>query len=335
MTAANVKFDSVALWIQIWGAPFDMSSSKVAAEIGSRLGEVVEVEKRKVSEGQNLFMRVKVAVPISKPLRRGGFIGGSDGQRSWVSYKYERLPLFCHFCGLLGHDLKHCAEYYARSKNGSEVLCQYGEWMKSAGSRSRSLVRMGSNKHSGDRTEGRAGEVNLKQAAAVEEKNQSNPTVTNGYGFGKGVNSGNSPDFVEKDSVTEGIIMEGCGPSISVTEAEKLNSSKGSLSNELALNQVDGLTNGSDDSQVASNMQNGLQVSKPKPTWTRLVRMECGPSMVKQVTSKPLLGKKGVQEADFETDTANIEKSGKRGRLQEEEDNNETAGVQEHPCRAQ
>ena len=154
-----------------------------------------------------------------------------------------------------------------------------------------------------------------------------NPTVTNGYGFGKGVNSGNSPDFVEKDSVTEGIIMEGCGPSISVTEAEKLNSSKGSLSNELALNQVDGLTNGSDDSHVASNMQNGLQVSKPKPTWTRLVRMECGSSMAKQVTSKPLLGKRGVQEADFETDTANIEKSRKRGRLQEKEDNNETAGV--------
>ena len=293
MTTANVKFDSVALWIQIWEAPFDMSSSKVAAEIGSRLGEVVGVEKRKVKEGQNLFMRVKVAVPISKPLRQGGFIGGSNEQRSWVSYKYERLPLFCHFCGLLGHDLKHCAEYYARSKNGGEVLCQYGEWMKSVGSWSRSPVRMGSNKHSGDRTEGRAGEVNLKRAAAVEEKNQANPTVTNGYGFGKGVNSGDSPDFVEKDSVTEGIIMEGCGPSISVTEAEKLNSGKGSLSNELALNQVDGLTNGSDDSH-ASNMQNGLQVSKPKPTWTRLVRMECGSSMVKQVTSKPLLGKREV-----------------------------------------
>ena len=227
MTTANVKFDSVALWIQIWGAPFDMSSSKVAAEIGSRLGEVVEVEKRKVKEGQNLFMRVKVAVPISKPLRQGGFIGGSNEQRSWVSYKYERLPLFCHFCGLLGHDLKHCAEYYARSKNGGEVLCQYGEWMKSVGSWSRSPVRMGSNKHSSDRTEGRAGEVNLKRAVAVEEKNQANPTVTNGYGFGKGVNSGDSPDFVEKDSVTEGIIMEGCGPSISVTEAEKLNSGKG------------------------------------------------------------------------------------------------------------
>ena len=43
MTAANVKFDSVALWVHIWGAPFDMLSPKVAEEIGGRLGKVEEV----------------------------------------------------------------------------------------------------------------------------------------------------------------------------------------------------------------------------------------------------------------------------------------------------
>uniref|UniRef100_A0A7N2LLQ3 DUF4283 domain-containing protein n=1 Tax=Quercus lobata TaxID=97700 RepID=A0A7N2LLQ3_QUELO len=47
MTAENVRFESVALWIQIWGAPFDMVSPKVATEVGSRLGKVEEVEKRR------------------------------------------------------------------------------------------------------------------------------------------------------------------------------------------------------------------------------------------------------------------------------------------------
>lgn len=46
MTTANVKFDSMALWVQICGVPFNMLSSKVASEIGSCLGEVVKVEKR-------------------------------------------------------------------------------------------------------------------------------------------------------------------------------------------------------------------------------------------------------------------------------------------------
>ena len=64
------------------GAPFDMVSPIVAAEIGSRLGRVEEVEKRQKLEAQNMFMWVKVAIPISKPIRRGGFIAGTDGQRT-------------------------------------------------------------------------------------------------------------------------------------------------------------------------------------------------------------------------------------------------------------
>lgn len=119
----NVKFETVSLWVQIWGAPFDMVSPKVAAEVGSRLGVVEEVEKRQKQEIQNLFMWVKVAIPISKPIQRGGFIAGSEGEHTWVIFKYERLPIFCHYCGILGHDVRHCAGYFAASKNGGGVEC--------------------------------------------------------------------------------------------------------------------------------------------------------------------------------------------------------------------
>ena len=88
-----------------------------------------------------MFMRVKVALPISKPLRRGAFVAGSNGQRKWVSFRYERLALFCHHCGLLGHDIKHCAQHFAITKGGREVPCQYGEWLKASGSRGRSPNR--------------------------------------------------------------------------------------------------------------------------------------------------------------------------------------------------
>ena len=72
MIAMNVKFETISLWVQIWGTPFNMVSPKVAAEVGSRLGVVEEVETRQKQELQNLFMRVKVAIPISKPIWRGG-----------------------------------------------------------------------------------------------------------------------------------------------------------------------------------------------------------------------------------------------------------------------
>lgn len=135
MTAGNVRLEHASLWVQIWGAPFDMISLQVATEVGRRLGFVEEVERRKLRDVQNFFIRVRVALPISKPLRRGGYIADSDGERTWVNFKYERLPVFCYFCGLLGHDICHCASHFAAEKNGVDVEYQYGEWLKAFGSR--------------------------------------------------------------------------------------------------------------------------------------------------------------------------------------------------------
>ena len=59
-----------------------MVSACVAMEVRGRLGEVVEVEKRRKQDDPSYFMRVRVALPVSKPLRRGGFLAGSDGKRS-------------------------------------------------------------------------------------------------------------------------------------------------------------------------------------------------------------------------------------------------------------
>ena len=81
---------------------------------------------------QNLFIRVKVTITLEKLLRRGGYLLDLGGQRVWVKFRYERLPMHCHVCGMLGHDLKHCASYIACTKIG-EVICQYSEWLKAIG----------------------------------------------------------------------------------------------------------------------------------------------------------------------------------------------------------
>ena len=86
----------------------------------------------------NYFMRVRVAVLVSKPLRRGGFIEDSNGERTWVKFKYGRLPVFCYYCGILGHDLRHCASHYAVEKQGVGVDYPYGDWLKATRGRQRS-----------------------------------------------------------------------------------------------------------------------------------------------------------------------------------------------------
>ena len=97
MIASNDRLEHASLWVQIWGASFDMISPQVATEVGNRLGVVEEVERRKVRDVQKNFMRVQVALPISKPLQHGSSIADSSGESTWVNFKYKRLPIFCYF----------------------------------------------------------------------------------------------------------------------------------------------------------------------------------------------------------------------------------------------
>lgn len=56
MIATNVKFESMPIWVQIWGAPFDMVCPQVAIEVGRHLGTVEEVERRHKHDIHNFFM---------------------------------------------------------------------------------------------------------------------------------------------------------------------------------------------------------------------------------------------------------------------------------------
>ena len=79
MTASNVRFDLASFWVQIWGALFNMVSPSIVKAVGGCFGVVEEVENRWKQDIPNFFMRVKVALPLSKPFRRRAFLAGSNG----------------------------------------------------------------------------------------------------------------------------------------------------------------------------------------------------------------------------------------------------------------
>lgn len=60
--------------------------------------------------------------------------------------------MLCHYCGVLGNDLRHCASYFAASKQGAEVELQYGDRLKATGGRSQSPLKRNAEQ---DRTQAR------------------------------------------------------------------------------------------------------------------------------------------------------------------------------------
>ncbi|KAK9988603.1 hypothetical protein SO802_028842 [Lithocarpus litseifolius] len=103
-------------------------SKDVRREIGYKLGSVIEVDKRSWQANQAKFIRVRVNLPIDKSLRKGGNIAIVDGDRFWVSFRYERLPTFYYVCGKIGHDEKHCSV----KQDGQQVDRQYREWLRAS-----------------------------------------------------------------------------------------------------------------------------------------------------------------------------------------------------------
>ena len=129
MIANNISFTHSPFWLQIWGLPFDMMSEKIGRDIGNNIGNFMATDSRSWSSDQVKFMRIRVNIPLDQPPRRCGVVASPEGEKFQVYFRYERLPVFCFFCGVMGHDDWHCT----CSERQTGKLPQYGDQLRAQG----------------------------------------------------------------------------------------------------------------------------------------------------------------------------------------------------------
>ena len=69
-------------------------------------------------------------VDISKLLCRGCVISLENSRKLWVSFKYERLPNLCYWCGCLTHANKDCDLWIFSEGTLQLETQQYGPWKR-------------------------------------------------------------------------------------------------------------------------------------------------------------------------------------------------------------
>lgn len=115
-----VVLSHAEFWIQIHGLPVGFRSEAVLQAIGRFAGELVKTDENNFDGSLRAFYRFRVALDISKPLKKGMRLKKDDGEWFTITFRYERLPTFCFLCGVIGHGEKVCAKMLESSEQHKE-----------------------------------------------------------------------------------------------------------------------------------------------------------------------------------------------------------------------
>lgn len=107
---SDLDFSFSPFWVQIHGLPLVFLNPKAGMEIAKSLGDVIVVEEPGESGRLSNFMRVRIWVDVSKPLKKGFFLRRAKEEDIWIRFKYKRLSDFCYGCGMVGHSVNECKE---------------------------------------------------------------------------------------------------------------------------------------------------------------------------------------------------------------------------------
>uniref|UniRef100_A0A803PLR3 Zinc knuckle CX2CX4HX4C domain-containing protein n=1 Tax=Cannabis sativa TaxID=3483 RepID=A0A803PLR3_CANSA len=115
------------------GYPFLSKTRALAKALADILSEFLKVFTDSLSERWGPFLRIRVKLDVTKPLRRGRNIKLQQiKDKFWVDFRYERLPEWCMECGCLGHPYQKCAIFMELMENGIEPELAYGPELKGA-----------------------------------------------------------------------------------------------------------------------------------------------------------------------------------------------------------
>ncbi|KAE8681243.1 hypothetical protein F3Y22_tig00111332pilonHSYRG00015 [Hibiscus syriacus] len=127
LSLEEFDFRPLAVWVRICELPLGFMKIETAEKIGNRIGKIIATDTRPSDGRMGDFLRVRVEIDSSKPLRRCVKMGVcANGDSRKCLLKYERLPSFCHKCGIIGHVLTECPGF----SDQLQQFLQFGEWLR-------------------------------------------------------------------------------------------------------------------------------------------------------------------------------------------------------------
>ncbi|KAK1670376.1 hypothetical protein QYE76_058535 [Lolium multiflorum] len=131
----TVKLDRVGVWAQVHKLPDNYLQTPIIKGTCRNVGEVTEVQIKLPSGFVGSFVRIKVRLDVNKKISRFASVT-RDGKKEFFQLKYEKMPLFCGCCGMIGHWHEECG-------TGEHEISklEWGDFMLADGGRGRGRGR--------------------------------------------------------------------------------------------------------------------------------------------------------------------------------------------------
>ncbi|KAL4311813.1 hypothetical protein GQ457_01G032130 [Hibiscus cannabinus] len=128
LTPKEYDFHPLPIWVRIYDVSLGYMNNKAGEAIGNNFGKHIVTDLRDDMGCAGQYLRLRIDIDCSKPLRRCTVLGRNfkSGQPRVCMAKYERLPRFCFYCGIIGHEYQLCLD----KPNGVFPPFQFGDWLR-------------------------------------------------------------------------------------------------------------------------------------------------------------------------------------------------------------
>ena len=122
--SSQMDFSQSPFWIQAHDMPLLCMTKGVGTKIGTSMGVLHEVDVAGDGVGWGRCLRMRITMDLTKPLDRGRALN-FDGKSHWISFRYEKLPTFCYYCGRMVHGRQGCPERQSGRQNSDAMEKQW------------------------------------------------------------------------------------------------------------------------------------------------------------------------------------------------------------------